>query len=142
MPRPGEVKIELEESNPERDEEGYLNCNQCPRRFFTTGGFILHLKNRHGQVFSLEQQKILPQDSGTVQKLMILGKQKPQQYQETSTSYEHKSMPIRQENRFYEELTPHQCQECQKCFSRNYSLQCHIKLFHDKLISDKCQEKN
>ena len=141
MPRPGEVKIELEESNPERDEEGYFNCNKCPRRFFTQAGFILHLKNRHGPVLSLEQQKTLPQDSGTVQKQMILGKQIPHQYKESNTTDEHKSILMKQENSVHRELTPHQCQVCKACYSGNYTLQRHIKMFHEKLMPDECQKK-
>ena len=142
MARPGEVKIELEECNPERDEKGYLNCNKCSRRFYTNGGFIIHLENHHGTdaVLSLKEQKTLPQDSGTMQKQTILGVQKPLQFKESITSDEHKSILIKQETSDQIKLTPYQCQECKKGFCRSYALQRHIKVVHEKLILDRCQK--
>ena len=118
MSKPGEVKSELQESNTVRDETGCLNCNECPRRFFTEGGFRLHLKNYHrsdsGIELFLEQQKTMPQDSGTLQKEMIHGKQKTVQCKEIVTSNEHKSILPKHENGFLKKLTPQQCQECKK----------------------------
>ena len=122
MSRPGEVKSELQESKTVRDDTGFLNCNECPRRFFTEGGFRLHLKNYHkpdsGKELSLEEQQSIPQDSGILQKEKIDGKYKTFQCKENVTLIEHKSILPKQEKSVLKKLTPHQCQECKKFFGK------------------------
>ena len=75
----GEDTIRSGERNIELDEEGFLNCKKCPRRFYTKIGFENHLEMQHGSdlVSLLEQQQTLPQDLGTLSMQTKIEKQGP-----------------------------------------------------------------
>ena len=38
------------ENKVEHDRNGYLNCQQCSRRYLTLVGFVNHVKLEHGDV--------------------------------------------------------------------------------------------
>ena len=44
------LKMSESENKVEHDRNGYLNCQQCSRRYLTLVGFVNHVKLEHGDV--------------------------------------------------------------------------------------------
>ena len=107
------------ENKVEHDRNGYLNCQQCSRRYLTLVGFVNHVKLEHGDVNP--KQIETKQDSNCVSNDVVHSKIQPK-FKEDQESFLKNNIHI-----VHEKLKPHQCQECKrKCSSKsqNYKQSC------------------
>ena len=153
-----------------RDQNGYLNCQQCSRRYLTLVGFDNHVKLEHSDL-NLKQNKE-KQDSNCVPNDVVYAKI-PQKFQEDQESFLKKNLNSHQLEEcktLYGEkevtltikktelekcpiikseksdlfaninIFSYKCQECKKSFIQKQRLKDHINIVHKNLTPYQCQE--
>ena len=131
-----------------RDQDGFLKCTECPRRFLTKLAFGNHSSTQHNQEIEtkLEQLPKPPTvkypNASFLCHLSFQIEKEAQQHRSSAHETPVKcnlskksfaSYVQKHTNTVHKKLKPFQCQQCKLYFGQNSDVQKHINTVHKRL---------